>query len=223
MSFQKQWNTFSPLWALHFSQTLQPDPSISYKSTTFMTNEEMRSLPKKKKKKNDKLIWEESTTVEKIPANASLGINWTQCHSIQCFSADHEEEDWYWQEAVIHEWCYLSPWQKTLPHQFNTANHQINVHRHSPPPCKTNYVSILHCQVSSTLCLCSSQLVEESIKTSEGTVKEGQRQTGVKLRLLRQHQQAGGSGRCRCVCVWWLGSKHLMPRSEVPKSSSLLA
>lgn len=36
------------------SSTLQPnpDPSISYKSTTFMTNEEMRSLQKKKKKTN---------------------------------------------------------------------------------------------------------------------------------------------------------------------------
>lgn len=43
--------------------------------------------------------------------------------------------------------------------------------------------------------------MEESIKTSEGTVKEGQRQTGVKLRLLRQHQQAGGSGQLVCVCV----------------------
>lgn len=74
------------------------------------------------------------------------------------------EGEWYWREAVIHETGYLSPSWESLPHAFNTANHQINVHRHSPPPCKTNYLSILYCQVPSTLCLCRLQLVKESIK-----------------------------------------------------------
>lgn len=58
-----------------------------------------------------------------------------------------EEDKKYWWWAVIHETGYLSQSPGYLPHPFNTANHQINVHRHSLPPCKTNYLSILYCQV----------------------------------------------------------------------------
>lgn len=51
-----------------------------------------------------------------------------------------------------------------VPPPTRTPDHQINAERHNPPPCKTNYLSILHCQVPSAFCLCALQLVQQSIK-----------------------------------------------------------
>lgn len=130
------------------------------------------------------------------------------------------EGEWYWREAVIHETGYPSPSPESLPHPFNAANHQINVHRHSPPTRKTNYLSILYCQVPSTLCLCMLQLVEESIKTwGRLLVEEEQWQKvrgGVQGRLSPQRRlQSGGTQEGRAESVteqtvrWEIFSPHM--------------
>jgi len=132
-----------------------------------------------------------------------------------------DERLWCMRRATCHH--------QSLPHTFNTANHQINVHRHGPPPGKTNYLSILCRKVPSTLCLSRLQLVKESIKkTGGGTMEEEQWQkvsgaVSGKLPVHRQHQQARGTkateqtGDGEFFMFLWV--PHKSSPSEVPKYS----
>lgn len=79
-----------------------------------------------------------------------------------------EEEKKYWRWPVIHETGYLSQSQGYLPHPFNTANHQINVHRCSLPPRNTNYLSILYCQVLHALFMQAT--ISETVNKKDGGV-----------------------------------------------------
>lgn len=132
---------------------------------------------------------------------------WHLCHSRKCSTADHRNGG-----VVLTRGC--DPWDELpvtitgvppLPIQYSKPSDQCPQTQY-PPPRKTNYLSILYCQVPSMLCLCRVQLVKESIKkmgggTGEGgTIAEGERRS-LRKTVTAKEATAGRRHEGRAECV----------------------
>ena len=167
-------------------------------------------------------------------------INWHLCHSRKCSTADHWKGG-----AVLTRGC--DPWDRLpvtitgvppSPIQYRKPSDQCLQTPSSP--CKTNYLSILYCQVASMLFMQAAISAIVNKKVGEVPTKEEQKQKvrgGVSEKL--SLQQAGGTKEYRAECVteqtvhWdffhhmriqhglFLWVSHELSPSEVPEYSVL--